>query len=262
MTLQIDFKESSVPSKKFTAPCLLLNTNGTPTTLRVSSHRYYPLAIDIGKKASRNVGTTFFVKRRSGYLGHSEDPHSQRSLVVHTGTRSGSVRKLVEAFTEDPLMLAYSQYLCGEPSKRPLTWVPWFCTRVLHESLSSNTEEALPLYLKLRSSVEAMRDDFPASVEAVWDVRLIRTYYEARSRIVSDSTTRLLSAEFVSMMNELVEQGLSATPLDENDVLVYMKSGEARQTAFNDAAQLGLLGSFLTFYEVPFPRRNADTMVL
>jgi len=37
-----------------------------------------------------------------------------------------------------------------------------------------------------------------------------------------------------------------------------MKTGEPRQASVNE----GLLGSFLTFYEVPFPRRNADTMDL
>lgn len=105
-----------------------------------------------------------------------------------------------------------------------------------------------------------MKEDFPASTDAAWDVRLIRTYYEARSRNVVGFTTRLLSAEFVSLLNELVEQVLSTTPLDENDVLVYMKSGDPRrQTVTNDATQLALLGSFLTFYEVPFPRRAVDT---
>lgn len=121
----------------------------------------------------------------------------------------------------------------------------------------------MPLYPKLRSSVEAIAKDFPASVEAVWDVRLIRTYYEARSSSsIMGSTTRLLGAEFVSLLNELVGRALASTPLDENDILVYMKTGEARQTTFKDAEGLDLLGSFLTFYEVPFARRSDDTMDL
>jgi len=250
--------EDSIPSKQFTAPCLLLNTNGTPKTLRVSSDRYYPLAIDLGNHSSRTAGTTFFVKKRSGQLDHSDDPDSQRSLVVHQ-SGSDSVSKLVETFSEDPEILAYSHYLCDETSRRPLSWVPRFCARVLQECLTTNTEEALPLYLELRSSVEAMRDGFASSAEAAWDVRLIRTYYESRSRIfVGSTSTRLLSAEFVSLLNELAEKALSATSLDESDILVYMKTGEPRQASVNE----GLLGSFLTFYEVPFPRRNADTMDL
>jgi hypothetical protein len=181
-----------------------------------------------------------------------------------------SGRTLIEGCTDDPMIVASSQYLCDEATslrvrerRGSLSWVPDFCARVLHECLSNDTKETLPLYLKLRSSVEAMRDDFPASVEAAWDVRLIRTYYEAHSRLTSSkgAATRLLSAEFVSVLNELVEQALSFTPLDENDVLVYMKSGEVRRTVSEDAA-LGLLGSFLTFYDVPFPLRSADTMDL
>ena len=234
----------------------------------MSSDQYYPLSLDISKESSRNAGITFFVKRRSRRLSHAEDCHSHRSLVVHTGNGSHSVRAWDDEFIDDPVIGAFSQYLCDEPKRllrggqrRSLSWVPDFCARVLHECLSNDTKEALPLYLKLRSSVEAMRDDSAASVEAVWDVRLLRTYYEAYPRIAEASSTRLLGAEFVSTLNELVEQVLSSTPLDENDVLVYIKSGEVRRTASENGG-LGLLGSFLTFYDVPFPRRSADTMDL
>jgi anaphase-promoting complex subunit 1 len=252
--VEITFAEDSIPKKKITAPCLLLNSNGTAKTLQVLSEQYYPLAIDIGRKSTHASGITFFVKRKHGHLGSSGMTSSRRSLVVHADSGKISARKLVEAFTENPSVVAYSQYLC-EDSSRPLSWVSNFCTRILEQCLRNNTIEALSLYLKLKSSVVAMKEDCPASIDAAWDTRLIRTYY-AHSTISGSSTTRLLSAEFVSTLNELVEQTLSASPLDENDVLVYMKTGDPRQTVVKDVSQLGLLGSFLSFYGVPFPLPN------
>lgn len=238
--------ETGVEGTMVTAPCLLLNTNATPRTLRVASDRYYPLTLDIRS----NSGITFFVKKRSGHLTHSQDPHSQRSLVVQTGSGSHCVRDLIESFTDDPMVVAYAQYLC-DSGPRSMSWVSDFCGRILHECLLNDTEEALPLCLKLRSSVEAMRDEYPTF--ALWDIRLIRTYYEEHPNIVAAAgASRLLSAEFVSVLNEIVEQTLAATPLDENDILVYMKSGE-RRTASKQAPQ-DLFAAFLTWFDVPFPR--------
>lgn len=230
-----------------TAPCLLLNKNGTPRTLRVTSDRYYyPLTLDIPS----NAGITFFVKRRSGHLTHSRDPYSQRSLAVQTGSGSHSIRDLIEFFTDDPMIVAYAQYLC-DSGPRSISWVSDFCGQILHECLLCDCEEALPLYLKLRSSVEAMKDECPTF--AFWDIRLIRTYYEEHPNIVAAArASRLLSAEFVSVLNEIVERTLAATPLDENDILVYMKSGE-RRTASKEASQ-DLFAAFLVWFDVPFPR--------
>ena len=257
---QIDFTEESAEILQMTTPCLLMNTIGSPNSLRVASDRYYPLSLDIRDLKS---GLTFYVKKRSGHLSHSQDPHSQRSLLVQTGIGAQSVRDLIESFSEDPMIVSYAQYLCDvEPEgplngkERCLSWVSGFCAHVLHECLTKDTEEALPLYLKLRSSVESMRDGHPASIEAYWDIRLIQTYYQVYDNLVGGMKGRLLSAEFVAMLSEMVERALSSTSLNENDVLVYMKSGE-RRTAFKDDPQ-GLLGPFLVWYDVPFPRGAAD----
>lgn len=238
---------------KATAPCLLLNTNGTPRTLRVSSNRYYPLTLNIDSKS----GITFHVKKRNGHLSHSQDPHSQRSLLVHTLSGGHSVSALIESFTENPLIIAYAQYLCEEGVSHKLSWVPEFCSRVLHECLVKDTEEALPLYLKLQSAVEAIKDTF--SSQAAWDIRLISAYYEEYRNIVSSSkATRLLSAEFVAMLNEVVEQRLLSTTLDESDVLVYMKSGEPRSEHSHDTESQAIVGPFLTWFDVSFPIKTLE----
>jgi hypothetical protein len=96
-----------------------------------------------------------------------------------------------------------------------------------------------------------MRDECPTS--SFWDIRLIRSYYEAYPNIVAETrSSRLLSSEFISVLNEIVERTLAAVPFDENDVLVYMKSGE-RRTASKEASQ-DLFAAFLTWFDVPFPK--------
>jgi hypothetical protein len=127
----------------------------------------------------------------------------------------------------------------------------------LHECLVKDTEEALPLYLKLQSAVEAIKDTF--SSQAAWDIRLISAYYEEYRNIVSSSkATRLLSAEFVAMLNEVVEQRLLSTALDESDVLVYMKSGEPRREHSHDTESQAIVGPFLTWFDVSFPIKTVE----
>lgn len=219
----------------------------------MSSNRYYPLTLDISSKS----GITFHVKKRNGYLSHLQDPHSQRSLRVHTLSGGQSVSALIESFTENPMIIAYAQYLCEEGVSRKLSWVPEFCSRVLHECLVKDTEEALPLYLKLQSAVEASKDTF--SSQATWDIRLVSAYYEEYPNIVSSpKATRLLSAEFVAMLNEVVEQRLLSTALDESDVLVYMKSGEPQKAHSRDTESQAIVGPFLTWFDVPFPIKTVD----
>lgn len=192
-----------------TAPCLLGNTDEKPSRLRIVSDRYYPLSMNVDNPA---VGRTFFVKKRSAHLSYVQDPEAHRSLLVRTGSfRGGPFLDLVASFTEDPKVVAFAKYLCATANQttnqgahNPFS-VPGFCTRVLHECLSLDTEEALPLYLSLRCAVEAST----SHPHSIWDCRLIRSYYENRRRIVSDSSPRLLNTEIVAYINELTQRRLA-----------------------------------------------------
>lgn len=192
-----------------TVPCLLRNTDEMPSRLRILSDRYYPLSLELDDPT---VGRTFFVKKRSAHLSYVQDPEAHRSLLVQTGNfRGGPFLDLVASFTEDPKVLAFAQYLCGNedqtstPGEQNPFTVAGFCTRVLHECLSLDTEEALPLYLSLRCAVG------PCTFcpHSVWDCRLIRSYYENRSRTVSGSSPRLLNNEIIAYINELTQYTLS-----------------------------------------------------
>jgi hypothetical protein len=208
MIAQIHFSQEVQPLK-MTAPCLLRNTAEKPSQLRVVSERYYPLSLDLNGPP---MGRIFFVKKRSAHLSYRQDPDAQRSLLVQTGSfRGGPFLDLVASFTEDHKVIAFAQYLCGAGNRHsananhdPFT-VSGFCTRVLHECLTLDTEEALPLYLALRSSIEAIKSGSRSSVRSIWDYRLIRSYYGERKRIVADSSPRLLNEELVTYLCELLE---------------------------------------------------------
>jgi hypothetical protein len=177
----------------------------------VVSDRYYPLTLNIG---SPPLGRTFFVKKRSAHLSYRQDPDSDRSLLVQTGSfRGGAFLDIVGSFTEDPRVLAFAQYFCdvgdvhSNQGSHPFS-VAGFCTRVLHECLTLDTEEALPFYLALRSVISAVKEDSSAAVRFVWDFRLIRSYYERRQNIIANSSTRLLNEELVTYLCGLLENTL------------------------------------------------------
>jgi hypothetical protein len=178
----------------------------------VVSERYYPVTLDISGPPGQKA---FFVKRRSAHLSYRQDPDSQRSLLVQTGSfRGGSSLDLIASFTDDQKVLAFAQHICevGESSSNrdplgPFS-VPGFCRRVLHECLMLDTQEALPLYLALRSAITSVQAGRRSAVPFVWDFRLIRSYYEQRRRLVPDSSPRLLNTEIVAYLNELLENAL------------------------------------------------------
>jgi hypothetical protein len=134
---------------------------------------------------------------------------------VQTGSfRGGSSLDLIASFTDDQKVLAFAQHICevGESSSNrdplgPFS-VPGFCRRVLHECLMLDTQEALPLYLALRSAITSVQAGRRSAVPFVWDFRLIRSYYEQRRRLVPDSSPRLLNTEIVAYLNELLENAL------------------------------------------------------
>lgn len=261
--MKIDYKERPMQPLQLETPVLLRNTHDSPTKLRVVSERYYPLSIDLTKNGFLESSLTLFVKKRSGFLGHFQDPFSQRSLLVQTGSSSGqSVRELIRSFTEDPRLLAYAQYLCdkGDGGKAHTRLPPHengfavskFCTSILHECLTGDKEDALPLYLLLRSAVGSIEaDSATVAIQTIWDVRLIRNYYEERHRLVSGGR-RLLSPEFVSFLCEKLDSFLLELALEETSLQAYLDSGGGWD-GIND-----YFGCFLTWYEVPYVKCRSD----
>lgn len=122
---------------------------------------------------------------------------------------------LIASFTDDQKVLAFAQHLCDvggsfSSAKPPGPFsVAGFCSRVLHECLMLDTEEALPLYLAIRSAVVSVQAGVRSAVPFIWDFRLIRSYYEERRRLVPDGSPRLLNSELVTYLNELMENAIA-----------------------------------------------------
>jgi len=244
---------------------LLRNTSDTLTKLNVVSERYYPLSLDLIKNNLFEAGLTLFVKKRSGFLGHFQDPQSQRSLLVQAGSSSGqSALELIQSFTEDPRILAYAQYLCDTGGSKFESHaqangngfaISEFCTNILHECLTGDKEDILPLYLSLRSAVDSIgADPYSTAVQTIWDVRLIRRYYEQHHLLVRGSE-RLVSPEFVAFLCELLDSFMIAKGVEDSSLESYFNSGivESEQCS---------LGCFLVWYNVPFPNTSSDFEVM
>lgn len=224
--IQVHFENDSM--SEMTAPCLLFNTDAKPKELRVVSERYYPVTLSIDYPKSRK---TFFVKRRSAHLSYLQDPHSQRSLLVQTGSfQGGASLDLISSFTDDQKVLAFAKHLCdvGQSHSRLSLTGPFsvegFCSRVLHECLLLDSEEALPLYVALRNAILSVQAGISSAVPYVWDFRMIRAYYEQRHRIVPDTSPRLLNSEIVAYLCELLENAIfvgGKSKLTDGSVAVY-----------------------------------------
>jgi hypothetical protein len=194
-----------------TAPCLLSNSNAKGSEIRVLSDRYYPVVLSVHDQSG---GQIFFVKRRSAHLTYQQDPESKRSLLIQTGgLHGGSEMDLVASFTDDKSILAFAKHFCGigeagssssAPSD-PFT-VEGFCRRVLFETLTVDTQEALPLYLVLRNAIDCIGSGSRFGVFISWDFRLIRSYYTFRPLLVGESSPGILNRELVAYLNELLER--------------------------------------------------------
>uniref|UniRef100_A0A7S4MEE8 Anaphase-promoting complex subunit 1 C-terminal domain-containing protein n=1 Tax=Odontella aurita TaxID=265563 RepID=A0A7S4MEE8_9STRA len=255
------FLETEAEVIKMTAPCLLLN-KGKMSMLRLDSNRYYPVSLDL-----QSAGLVLFVKKKYGHLSYQQDPHAQRSLAVQTGgTGGGSGLDLIQAFTEDPMLLAYAKHLC-QTAMGQVNASKWvivqnrealisrvstekFCTEILHECLTLDKPEALPLYLSLRNSLIAIEDVMSDSM-GVWDMRLVRSYYQARQHLgnPSPSSVPLLGLEYVILFEEYL--GRLFDRRDVQEVLMNYVSSCGSWARGRDWP--GLFGSFLIWHQTPFP---------
>ena len=273
--LEVTLDGKSGAPMKLTAPCLLLN-KGNYSHLRVISERYYPASLDLQVSTKSDSNLTLFVKKKSGHLSYVQDPHAHRSLLVQTGgSGGGSAVELIQAFTEDKKLLAYAKYLCDDGKKRQrkkravslqdvdqsglhLSFEE-FCTEILHECLTKEKTEAIRLYIALRRAIRSAENG-AWSVESMWDIRLVRSYYEGIQQAQPSPATSptspvspLLNEDFVASLTESIDGQFAKNGLTGTALMSYFESGG------NWGAQdKGLMGCFLTYHDVPFPGDAVD----
>lgn len=257
---------------RLTTPCLLLN-KGDYSHVRVVSDRYYPASFDLHLSNSSDSHLALFVKKKSGHLSYLQDPHSQRSLLVQTGgSGGGSAIELIRAFTENQKLLAYAKYLCdegrkgvrnhrtimssqnkGKPNGGGLgSSAEEFCTEILHECLTKEKTEAIRMYLELRHVIISTENG-AFSVDSMWDVRLVRSYYEGIKHICASPAARslLLSFDFVASVCENLDAYFEQKGCTGATLISYFESRVQWESLSTDERKL--MGCFLVYHDVPYP---------
>jgi anaphase-promoting complex subunit 1 len=218
--IEVHFHSKAATARSLTTPCLLLNTDMKPCELRVVSKEYFPQTVNLDGFDGTKV---IFVKRRSSDSWSEHDPPSQGSSQNNLLQRKYPMHE-IRAFTTDPLILSFAKHFCDDSptTSRKGTTGPFtlseFFRRVLHECFMTDKQEALPLYITLRSAISSSwHGGSCPPVTTAWDFRLIRSFCEARPKdgsvntVPSGSTSkRLLNCELVAYLIELLESKLTS----------------------------------------------------
>ena len=211
------------------APCLLLD-KGRVTKICVKSDRYYPVEVDCQRFYNLNSNLNLFVKKKSGHLSYTQDPHSLRSLLIDTGNSANeSALEMIQAFTENSKLLAFAKYLCNNQKHvskmktkklgdNRLIVLPEtfdeFSSRILHECLTKEKPEAIFLNLRLYEMISSLpSNSFP--IEIIWNLRILRCYYE------SQRPSGLVSSEFIAILCQSIDKFFSTFALDGIDESSY-----------------------------------------
>ena len=224
--IEVHFTNESLDPLHLTAPCLLVNTDEVPCELRVVSKQHYPLTVTLDD----NFGNkTFYVKRRSAHM-YGDRPHFHTSLTQTGNCQGRESLESIASFTDDQRVLAFAKHFCDvfHPQTRkhhPGQSMAQFCSRILHECFLRDSQQAIPLYLALRSSINMVDAGCSAGVAIAWDFRLIRSYYqEGGFGAVGRNTHGLLNCELVVYLIELLEHTLSNGNFGNNLLPVLHKS--------------------------------------
>ena len=251
LTSQINYKGQN--PVKMRAPCLLLD-KGEVTRICVKSDRYYPVEVDCQRFYNLNSNLNLFVKKKSGHLSYTQEPHSLRSLIIDTGNSANeSVLEMIQAFTENSKLLAFAKYLCNNQHNvkkielkkitdnriiaLPETFDE-FSSRILHECLTKEKPEAIFLNLRLYEMISSLpSNSFPMGV--IWNLRLLRCYYG------SHNPSGLVSSEFIAILCLSIDNFFSTSALSGIVDKTHLKTGEATKVTKQ------WLGSALVWNSIP-----------
>jgi len=239
--IEVHFTDESVDPLNLTAPCLLVNTDEKPRELRVVSKHHYPLTITLDNLLGNKI---FYVKRRSAHMFGGR-PHFHTSLT-HPGASKGKESlESIASFTDDKRVLAFAKYFCDfcHPQTRKGNSgesMAQFCTRVLNECFLRDSQQAIPLYLALRSSLNMVNAGC-ARVSYAWDFRLIRSYYQAGGLgAAGRKSDALLNCELITYLIELLEYTLSHGNFGDNLLGVFHSSAQKDGIQTLDADEMDL----------------------
>ena len=201
-----------------TAPCLLPNTDKAALEAKILSDQFYPLKFGLNQAV---FGSTLFVKRKFDYSALNGIAN-KRSLLTQSGNhQAGTLYDVVKSLTGNPSMQAYAKYICCRSPKGKSQYdatVENFSLAVLHECLASGySDTSLPVYLKLRTSLDSMEATSSSTPFLSWDFRILQSYYELSEPKDNGNVLSLLNIEKVAYLSEMFTQALHDRMGDQFD---------------------------------------------
>lgn len=181
------------------------------------------------------------MKRRSAYVYAGERSHSRRPFFLQTrNLQKFDAIRSITSFTDDEQTINFAKHFCdkieanistrnGRPS------MAQFCSQVLQECCLHNTQEALPIYISLRNSIDTLNAGYELPISSAWDFRLIRTFYERSKR-----SRGLLSFELVAYLIEMFEDALCRGNFTQTGKLLSLFSRQQNEKVDIDGTDMDL----------------------
>jgi anaphase-promoting complex subunit 1 len=211
--VKIEAEDDMQEPQHFTVPCLLRNSDFVAKRLRVASEKYFPVTVDLSQRSTSYI---FYVKKRTAVLGRTTDPFLPSQPFGKPIALQQTIADLVRSLTDNPFLVAFAENLCAQ--NKNILSNPSFDSRAVLASLTEDHEDALPIYLALRHAFGCFRSGSDLAAGFVWNLRLLRSYYQECKRIVGSDTRPLLDTQLMlPYLHESTDQSLASRALAEKD---------------------------------------------
>ncbi len=178
-----------------------------------------------------------YVKRKSGCISYVEDPHGLRSNFFSSVARHrASMLDLLNFTSEAKDLQAYAKYLCidkenqyfGLNSSSEENSLGTFCNEILYESLVEAKTDSIALQLAIYDAITSLKNKtFPSKI--VWDLRLLRSFFEAKERYGVKGSFQVLGDSFIANICQHLDKTLQE----------YLMKGEKESIIWDEQSTFG-----------------------
>ena len=163
-----------------------------------------------------------YVKRKSGCISYVEDPYGLRSTFFQSVAKHrANVFDLLNFTAEAKNLQLYAKYLCTEKedqyfslSKSRGNSLGKHCNEILIESLLDAKTDSIELQLALYDAITSIEKK-TFLTKTVWDLRLLRTFFEARGKLKSKGSFQILSDQVMATLCQRLDMALACSTTHE-----------------------------------------------
>ncbi|KAJ8328768.1 Anaphase-promoting complex subunit 1 [Batrachochytrium dendrobatidis] len=257
------------------SPCILPYL-AQVKSIAVNSPRYWPVTVDfqsLSETEKQTLLNGLWVKRKTGHLPYSMDPHGHNSILMWTVPRLGDFlsdtdiqqiqtvwESLPQSFSADPQVFSFVQHFCDIQADEPSEFQKAeFFMHILHECLTLDKPELIQTYMWLNETINGVEQK-TSSPESIWSLVLVAAHYSARYQRVldlfSDPNNRQTCSDSINGKNfewtdvvEAVKQVQSRNLIKQSFVDAISKRIDTflNSSAVDTLGQSGFCAS-MTFY--------------